>query len=274
MTENAQISYLQTLSQAGLTPDQAVIYEVLLKNGPLPAGKIHQKTPFKRGLVYKLLNQLEEMGIVAKQHRQGKVAIFEPAHPLKLKELAEKKEEQAKLAQGALSGILDQMTSEFNLVVGKPGVQFYEGLDGIKKVAFDNLSSTEPILAYVDMSTITNDFSDINDEYVKVRKRLNIQKLNLINQTPENLAILKNYNRNITDIRIIPNSQEMHFSSMMQIYNDKISYITLDKTHMLGIIIQDQAIAELHRQLYLNMWDKSLPLDDFPPTDPETTQQP
>ncbi len=261
-SEKQTISYQQTLSQAGLTPDQAVIYELLLKNGALPAGKIHQKTPFKRGLVYKLLDQLLENGLVSKNDAPGKVAVFEPAHPLKLKELAEKKEEQAKNAQKALSGVLDSMTSEFNLAVGKPGVQFYEGIEGVKKVAYDNLTTKNPILAYVDMATINKDFNEINEKYVTIRKRLKIPKYNLVSQTPENLAILKNYNRDITDIKVIKNSGTMRFSSMMQIYDDKVSYITFNPERLLGIIIQDSSIAELHRQIYLNTWEQALPLDE------------
>ncbi|MCK9379118.1 MAG: MarR family winged helix-turn-helix transcriptional regulator [Candidatus Moranbacteria bacterium] len=41
----------QSLIQLGLSYTQAAVYETLLKNGPLPAGKIAKKTAFKRGLV-------------------------------------------------------------------------------------------------------------------------------------------------------------------------------------------------------------------------------
>ncbi len=262
MAENtSQISYVQSLTQAGLEPNQALIYEVLLKNGPLPAGKIHQKTPLKRGLVYKILDNLIKDGLVIKKEEPKKVAVFEPAHPLKLKELAEQKEKDAKSAQVALEGVLDPLTSEYNLAIGKPGVQFYEGLEGVQTVAFDNLTAKTEILAYVDMANVEKYLSDMNKKYLVVRKRLGIKKRDLVNDTPDNRRLLANYSRGITDIRTmrLPDAL-IQFTSMMQIYDNKVSYITMNSERMIGVIIQDAAIAEMHRQLYLYTWQLAQPL--------------
>jgi sugar-specific transcriptional regulator TrmB len=43
------------LKQLGLTEDQIAVYEALLKTGQIKASKLTQKTPYKRVLVYKLL---------------------------------------------------------------------------------------------------------------------------------------------------------------------------------------------------------------------------
>ena len=40
------------LIKTGLSEEQASIYGILLENGELSARRIHQKSPFKRGLVY------------------------------------------------------------------------------------------------------------------------------------------------------------------------------------------------------------------------------
>lgn len=255
------MDYQQSLIHAGLDQEQALIYEVLLKNGPLPAGKIHQKTPLKRGLVYKRLDELGEIGLVIKTEQAGKVALFEPAHPLKLKEIAEQKEQQAKQAQSILQGVIAPLTSDYNLAIGKPGVQFYEGIEGVRTVAFDNLNAKTPILAYLDMSVIQKHLKDMNDEYVKIRRRLGKQKLNLINDTPENRQFMTSYNRDITDIRMLPQQgMGMRFACMMQIYDDKISYITVDPNRWIGVIIEDKNIADMHRQLYMYSWQAAQPL--------------
>ncbi|TAN58360.1 hypothetical protein EPN15_01360 [Patescibacteria group bacterium] len=57
----------QVLTQAGLTENQALIYEILVKNGLMPAGAVCKKTPLKRGLVYKILDELTEIGLVEKK---------------------------------------------------------------------------------------------------------------------------------------------------------------------------------------------------------------
>ena len=70
-------TYNQSLIQAGLSPEEALIYECLIKNGSSKAGKIALKTPLKRGLVYKTLDLLENQGLVIKHEDKGKVAVFE-----------------------------------------------------------------------------------------------------------------------------------------------------------------------------------------------------
>lgn len=257
-------TYVQTLSQAGLTADQAQIYEVLIKNGPLPAGKIYQKTPFKRGLVYKLLDQLEEIGLVLKK---GKPTIFEPAHPLKLKELAEKKEEEAKTAQIALSGVIDTLTSEFNLAVGKPGVQFYEGLDGVKKVAIDTLSAKTVVLQYVDVEVLDKNLPQETDFFTKKRVSLRIKKQMLI----RNSEYAKNLQLTDND-----HSEHKYFQSenplntVTYIYDDKIALVTLEHERLLGIIITNAIIANTQREIFNALWEQSInePLDikKTPPT--------
>src|SRR3989344_3806878 len=124
----------QQLEQSGLTKNQAVVYEALLKTGATPARTLLAAIPLKRGLAYKVLDELAGLDLVSKKDEPGKVAIFEPAHPSKLKEIAETKEKQAQNTQVALDGILGQLSSDFNLSAGKPGVRFYEGVEGVKKV--------------------------------------------------------------------------------------------------------------------------------------------
>lgn len=259
---NTQISYISSLELAGLTPEQAQIYEVLLKNGPLPAGKVHQKTPYKRGLVYKLLDSMVENGVVIKRTDIAKIAIFEPAHPLKLKELAENKEKEAKQAQSALDGILNNMTSEFNLVSGKPSVEFYEGKEGMKTVLYDTLRSQTEILTYIDIESILKYIPEINKEYVEKRERLKIKKRGLVIDTPTNNDYLKNYYTNVTDTRLIKAQTDQPLNSIMQIYNNKISYITLKPDLMIGIIISNPELYNLHKWLFEYTWQSAKPINN------------
>jgi predicted transcriptional regulator len=245
--------YLGGLVQAGLKPDQAIIYEVLIKNGPLPAGKIHLKTPIKRGLVYKILDELIELGLVFEKKEIGKSAVFEPAHPLKLKELAEKREEEAKQAQLTIENILPPITSEFNLAVGKPGVQFFEGREGVKTVLANSLQTKTEIYSYADIESIVKYINDINDDYVTKRERLKVKKKGIVLDTPFNRNYLGDYHKTVTDVKLIAQPTPP-FESIMQIYDDKVSYITLTPNHMLGIIISDQHIYQLHKWLFEWSW--------------------
>jgi sugar-specific transcriptional regulator TrmB len=245
-------SYLASLSQAGLTYTQAKIYELLLKNGPLKAGKIHQKTDLKRGLVYKVLEELVDLGMVNKKE-PGKVAIFEAEHPAKLKDLAEKQEQKAKTAQLVLDGLLGQMISEFNLVSGRPGVQFFEGKEGIKRVLEDSLTSRTEIYSYADIDAINKYINDLNMDYVAKREKLKLKKKGIFLDTPETRRLLAGYHTDITESRVIKHSGTP-FATVMQIYDNKISYITLTRERMIGVIVEDPLIYHMHLYLFEYMW--------------------
>ncbi len=251
-------TYFEHLTLAGLTSQQALVYESLLRGGARAASKVANDTHLERVIAYRVLDQLLEMGLVNKKDDPGKVARFEAAHPSRIQELIEQREKDARTAKESFASVLSSLSSEYSLSVGKPSVQFFEGLEGIRTVAFDNLTARGEILAYLDMSVIQAHLKDLNDEYVKVRRRLKIKKRNLVNDTPENRVYLADYHRDITDIRLVDRAHSpMQFKSMLQIYDNKISYMTFEKNKYIGVIIEDAHIAELHRQLYEFTWEKA-----------------
>lgn len=266
--------YEQHLQQAGLNKEQAEIYEILIKNGPLKAGKISQKTTLKRGLVYKILDQLLDFGLIEKKEEAGKPTVFIPAHPLKLKELSEKREQKAKDAQLALSGILPSIVSDFNLVSGQPGIQFFEGVEGVKKISDDSLTAKTEILSYVDNEAVNKYIGNINQEYRLKRDKLKIKK-RMITIDSEYIQKRKNeFDRQTTDIHLIE-SNEYPFSTIMQIYDNKISYITLDPKKMISVLIEDEHIVKMHKTLFEYMWSKTRPLfDDYKKTPTSAYQIP
>jgi len=247
--------YEQSLIQLGLTYTQAATYEVLLKNGPLPASKIAQKTEFKRGLTYKILEELIKFGLIQKEEVDKKVALFQAKHPNELREFAEKKQQEAKDAKNALEGILPAIVSEFNLASNKPGILFFEGEEGIKKVINDTLSSKTTIYTYADMEEVNRHIKKINAEYAKKRDRLKIDKKVLLVDSDYTKEFLKSYQKTNLDIRFVRNIP--HFTTIMQIYDNKVSYTTLSKDKMIGIIIQDQNIYLMHKVLFENMWENA-----------------
>src|SRR3989344_39724 len=260
---NQNMTYSQPLTQAGLNPEQAAVYEVLLKNGPSPARRVAQNSPDKRSLVYKILDELIAQGLATKKDEIGRVSVFEPAHPVKLKEFAEKKAEEARQAQTALDGILGQMASDFNLFSGKPGVQFYEGIEGVNKITADSLTAKDVIYSYVDNEAVNKYVPKINEEYVKKRERLGIMKKMITVDGEYIRRKVKTYNPAVSEVRVIPNT--FPFVSVMQIYGNKVSYLTLDEKKMIGIIIDDPAIARMHKTLFEFTWSVAKPLPVGPP---------
>ncbi len=252
-TISSPSTYVQTLSQAGLSADQALIYEMLIKNGPLPAGKIHQKTPFKRGLVYKLLEQLEGLGVVTKKTEPGKVAIFEPAHPLKLKELAEKKEDEAKRAQTALQGVLDSMTSDFNMISGKPGVKVYEGLNGIQKVYDEILLRGRNIkILASNIDRNNSKLSELIDTQTQKQNRLGIttKAIGSENDTSLSDKQLQELKETGIELRYLANFE---LPGQIIIFKDIVAISALTP-ELVTTVIQNQAITDTMTFIFDTLW--------------------
>lgn len=249
-------SYQQSLIQAGLSDEQALIYEYLVKNGPQTAGKVSISTPLKRGLVYKILDSLVENGLAIKHDAPGKVAIFEPAHPLKLRELAEKKEADAKNAQEALKGVLEKMTIDYNLISGRPGVKFYEGKERIKELIFDSLNAKTEILTLADVTAVEKYIKDIDEEYVKLRNKKGLAKRLLVLDTPEAHG-MEGRPEHFTATTKYCKLEISPFSTAMMLYDEKVVFLTLTEKYIIGFLIEDKFIYSTQKALFDFIWNKA-----------------
>jgi len=250
----------QSLIQIGLSYPQAIIYEALVKNGPLKAGKITQKTPFKRGLVYKALEDMLKDDLIEKIEEIGRVAVFQAKHPLSLKDYAEQRERKAKDARMALEGMISSIVSEYNLSSGKPGILFYEGIEGVKKAMWDTLTSKELIYAYADVTLVDKHIKKINEAYVKQRNALKIKKRLLYSDSLEARERLRKL-REGTDARIV--EKLPHLGASIQVYDNKVCYITLTDENKIGVIIEDENIYKTHKTLFESMWNFAKPIDQL-----------
>ena len=94
---------------------------------------------------------------------------------------------------------------------------------------------------------------DISREFAKARQKLGLKKKNIGIDTPENRAEIEGYYTDVTEERLIPWSTA-EFGTVMQIYDSKISYMTLGE-QMIGVIVADPHIYEMHKSLFEFTWN-------------------
>lgn len=260
--------YQEILTQAGLTAEQAQIYEILLKQGPSTARQITKNTPLKRSLVYKILDDLGKLGLLARRDEVGKVSVFEPAHPMKLKELAEAAETRAKNAAEALETVLGALTSDFNLVSGRPGVRFYEGLEGVKKTLEDTLLNNpqKELLVFSDVAGYAKHLGDWNAKYYAPKRlRLNILEKSIVPNTPAAMEWLKNYKANSITEPIFIDHNLFKFATEINIYSNRVSFITLSEKSHIGVIIENKDIYETLKSIFNLVWQSGKQKNATPP---------
>jgi len=260
--------YKEIFTDINLTPGESIIYEYLLKNGESPAGEIIKKTTLKRGLVYKILTNLTEKGLViekksvpSKKQGKRKISHFLPSHPEKLREFIENENEKLNQAKITLEATMPSIISDFNLISGKPGVRFFEGIEGVKKVISDTLINnySRKILTFSDVAGYMKYLKNWNTNYyAPKRKSFMIHEKVIIPDNPIAIEYMKNYIKDpesdkLTDILFI--DQKLYpFETEINIYENKVSFVTFsEKTHI-GLIIENKEIFNSLSSVFNILW--------------------
>ena len=255
--------YKDIFTQIGLNPNEAIIYEYLLKNGESPAGIIIKKTPIKRGVVYNTLADLGKKGLILQKNRQ-KIAYFRPEHPEKLRSYIENKENEVSKAKNTLEGNIPQIISDFNLSSNKPGIRFFEGREGIKKVLADTLTSKELVYTFTDIEALTKYMEKENTDHAAARKKVGLKKKIIFLDSPFAREYLKNYYPTVTEFKLIDNKLYPFFGTVVEIYDNKVAYISLSEKDIISMIINDKNIYQFHRSVFEFIWARasSLPKEE------------
>lgn len=241
------------LVKLGLTIDEANIYNVLLEGGFMPASTVAKRANIGRPLTYKILDDLILKGVVEKKETGGKISLFAPIHPRELEKLLENKRNEIEDTKKALDESIGQMISKYNLFIGKPNVQFFEGKEGILKVALDSINSETDICSFVDTDTVLEIYPELNKEYASKRLKNGIKKKIISTDSPIVREAAKTDDKNLTEQRVV--KQKIHFSTIVMIYDNKVSFITLDPKRNIGIIIEDPDIYKTNKAIFDYIWE-------------------
>lgn len=244
--------YEQALMQAGLTKEQAVVYETLAQTGALKAGTVSRRVDLKRGLTYKVLEELIVLGLVSKEDTGG-VARFAPAHPAELRKVAEKKERQARDAQQALDGALPQLTSGYNLAFHRPGIEFFEGKEGLVRMYERLLAAGKAIDSIEDSGEMTRLLGDYVQQFIAKRVHAGITNRVV---APSDNPINPSSPRELRETHFVPTA-ELPFRMDIKIAGDLVTLATFQKEHPVGVLLENPEIAENFRLLFNYLWKKT-----------------
>lgn len=252
------------LSKAGLTGTQAETFAYLLERGEEKASIVAKGAKMPRGVAYKALEELLELGLVEKIEKGGKIATFRPVHPSILEKFFENKEKQAKKDKEQFFASLPDLVSLYNLSTQRPGVTYFEGDEGIERILEDGLTSNTDIYMYGDVETSMKHATELNEHYGEKRKKAGIKKKTIVPDTPFARKYLKNYNTEITEVRFIPKEFfPFATASTLEIYDGKLSYLTVDEKTKIGVLLHDRNIFMLHKQLFEFTWSQAKTFDQL-----------
>jgi len=116
----------QKLEELGLTHNESLVYQSLLKIGETKTGAIVKETGMHRVLIYDALESLIRKGLASYVIKEN-IKYFKASDPERILDFIKEKEEFAKKIIPELN-----LTKKENL--SKQSVEIYEGIKGLKSV--------------------------------------------------------------------------------------------------------------------------------------------
>lgn len=241
----------ELLENLGLSQAESAIYLAGLELGKSLPKHLAQKAKVNRSLLYKLLPNLLKQGLIS-ETVLGKRRYLIAEDP---QNLLNKK--QTEIDQ--LETIIPELRLLLATASYKPKIIFYEGLEGIKKLYFDNLKEKQPILEFVSLKQIHPEIEFHSSNYYipqRIKRKIPIKilvsgqaKSNRIKLTTDSYALRE---VKLLDENLYPIPLDCY------IYGDNVSFALYRKdTEPIGILIRSKEIATTLRSLFNFIWAKS-----------------
>lgn len=242
------------IQNIGLSEEEAKIYVCLVNSGTIPARKIALETKINRSLVYKILKQLIDQGIIIEDKNKKAISVFRALHPSKLQTFLKQKESDLRLADQSFHEVVSTLGAQFNLTCGKPTVHFYEGIDGLKYVYKDILATKKDLKMI--RSPKDNDVPELGKlviEQIKKQIEKGIKTQAIVPmEFPFDDFIAKRDKENLVTRCRIPRA-ELHIPAQIIIYGHKVAMTSFEGC-MITTIIEDVGISETHAQIFDRLW--------------------
>lgn len=248
--------YEQVLKQAGLTADEIKVYELLLKEGELPAHSVITGTQLKRGTAYNVLRNLKGKGLL-EEFEKHKKSYFRLEPPSRLRDYLETQKRRLEESASMLEGVLPQLVSQYSLVLGKPGVRFYEGFEGIKEVHRQILAEGKEILAYVFIDEeIEKPLDDFWRWYFKERKKKQIYVRAIAADNQAGVNYKSRDEQELRQTKLVPQAQ-FPLTIEKNICGHKLALISMREK--IATVIESAEIAATERSIFELAWNSLLP---------------
>lgn len=251
----------EILQEAGLTKAEAQIYVILVKNSPCPPPKLADLAGESRTNTYKLLDSLEEKGLVSRDESQKKLRYW-ANNPSNLLENLKKQRAEVEAAEKRYQDSLPSMIDEYFKYSEQPSIRYFHGKDGVKEVYADQLSTSAPVtfiyspdvvksFGASEMHAIRNQFPkrgiDRHVFFPDVDPRIGPDEKTIpIDQSDEIMRTTRTW----------LNEGDLNAPVEWAVYGNKLSIISLG-TEFIGMVIESPQITASFREL-LDLLDRKI----------------
>jgi sugar-specific transcriptional regulator TrmB len=236
------------LEKAGLSENEVAIYLATLKLGHGTVSEITRTAGVGRTYGYPILDSLTAKGLVSISGKKPKQEYFAES-PRKLFSYLEHQLESQKKVVGEMKDLLPDLVVLHN-VEDRPKIRFYEGIEGIKEVYEDTLTSRGELIGFATYEELHKAMPNYFPEYYKRRAKAGVKGRAIITETPEAKVRERLNKEEARTMRLIP--KEYYFYPEIDVYDNKVMIASWREK--LGITIESDEIADAMKKIFELAW--------------------
>ena len=195
-------------------------------------------------------------------YKKSKVQFVKALHPDNMRTFVYEKKIDVELAENNLKDYYPEILSLYNTSQDSPEVQFYDGIDGLKKVYNDLLAVKEDFLLI--RSVHDNDHPHLDKIVSKQIKKQSRRKIKVRALTPLIASTKYRFTEldktNLVERRIVP-QEVFSLESQIMVYGNRVALTAMKERVFTTLIIND-SINQSFRVMFEYMWSLSKPFHD------------
>lgn len=251
----------QILIDAGLTKPQARTYKKLVENGPTAPPALAKLINESRTNTYKLLESLEEIGLVSRDETHKKLRYW-ANNPTVLADNWKRRVQEVKSAEKRIQGSMPELIDNYMRHSEQPGVRYFYGKEGIEQVYNDQLADKQPI-SFIMSIGVRNHFGiqamhEIRNRFPKlgIKRKVFYPDVAQSLLPNEERVTVEESDRLMLLERIWLEPEDLVEPVEWSVYGNKVSVISLGQ-EMLGMVIESKQIADSFREI-LDLLEKKI----------------
>ena len=233
------------LQQLGLSEKESALYLTALDSGVVSITQLAKKSGLKRPTCYLVIEELVKKHLLTKTPK-GKRMCYKAENPLILSQQIEKTQE-------TLNMLLPSLLSSFQKYSHQPKIRFYEGKQQISKMS-EEVYHAKEIWAMFSPENFLNVFSkQENKHFFNILIRHGGVIYDIFEDTAKAREFAKaKYRTGISHVKFLPS--DFKIATDFMVYGDKLAIVSFE--NLIGLIIEDKAIAQTQRQVLKFIWEK------------------
>ncbi len=242
------------LKKAGLSEKEIKIYLAGLKQGPILANFLAQKTGISRQNTYDILNKLIKKGLVSTSGEKYSTR-FIVEEPDNIQQLLDKKKREIEKIKKDLELAMPEIESFYKTEMFVPKIKFYEGEESMRNLFLSSLNCRgKEILAIVPTVETFNVLGvEFTKHYVneRVKKNIKTKTIRLKSYEDYKEKFFHEHEKQLREMRYAPDN--ISFASTLFIFDNKVIFISSKKENF-GLAIESEEYKDVMVNLFNVLW--------------------